>query len=142
MEESIKRLLGIQGWIVYQVREEADRTVVRVGRPKKGARCERCGGLSFAVHQRMRWRQVWHMAVGGRKVYLEIRARRYWCRNCQRAFTEGCKEIRKWGRRSHLAEALLLGELREQSFGVVERKSGLGYRALRGVVERAKVDVA
>jgi hypothetical protein len=40
-----------------------------------------------------------------------------------------------------LGEVLLKRELREQSFGAVERKTGMSYRALRGIVQRARVEV-
>jgi len=40
-----------------------------------------------------------------------------------------------------LGEGLLKRELSGQSFGAVERKTGVGYRALRGIVERAEVEV-
>lgn len=53
MEEGIRGLLGIQGWIVYLLREQAERVLVRVGRPRKGLRC---GELSLRVYQRMNWR--------------------------------------------------------------------------------------
>jgi len=78
----------------------------------------------------MRWREVWHLTVEGRPIYLEFRPRRYWCGGCKRVFTEGFEEMRKWGRRTKLGEALLLGELSNQSFGAVERKTGIGYTAL------------
>ncbi len=57
-EKDIKRLLGIQEGIAYRVRAELGRVVVRVGKPREGAKCERCGQISFRVHQRMRWRRV------------------------------------------------------------------------------------
>jgi transposase len=141
MEHDIKGVLGIQGWVVYGTREEAGRLVVRVGQLRRGARCPQCGAPSRRVHQRMGWRHVWHMAVAGTPVYLELRPRRYWCRPCGRAFTEPYRDIRKWGRRSRLGEALLLRELSGQSFGTVTRKTGVGYRALRGVVARADVGI-
>ncbi len=126
MEQGIKGLLRIQGWIVYEVKEEADRVVVRVGRPRKGACCERCGQRSLRVHQRMRWREVWHMAVAGKAVYLKMRPRRYWCRGCGRAFIESYEEVGKWRRRNRVGEALLLRELSGQSFRAVRGKSGVG----------------
>jgi len=42
MREHIKRLLRVQSWIVYGVREEAGRLVVRVGKSRKGANCPGC----------------------------------------------------------------------------------------------------
>lgn len=131
-------LLGVHGWMVSGVRDEGERVVVRVGKLRRGARCARCGTQSRGVHQRMRWRRVWHLAVAGQEGSLECRPRRYWCGPCQRPFTEAYEEIRTWGRRSRLSKALLLRELAGQSVGAVTRKTGLGYRAPRGVVERAE----
>lgn len=124
--------------MVSGVRDEGERVVVRVGKLRRGARCARCGTQSRGVHQRMRWRRVWHLAVAGQEGSLECRPRWYWCGPCQRPFTEAYEEIRTWGRRSRLSKALLLRELAGQSVGAVTRKTGLGYRAPRGVVERAE----
>ena len=139
MERDKKSLWGIQGWIVYQVREEPERIVVKVGKPRKGARCPNCGAMSLRVHQRMGWRQVWHMAVAGRGLYLEFRPRRFWCSECRRAFTETYEEIGKWRRQSRLGEGLLLRELRRQSLSPVRRKARMDYKTLRQLVERAEM---
>ncbi len=49
MREHIKRVLRVQGWNVYGVREEVGRLVVRVGKSRKGANCLRCGERSLRV---------------------------------------------------------------------------------------------
>ena len=89
-----KRLLGMPGWIGYGAREEGERLVVSVGKLREEARRERCGKRSFRVHQRRRWRQVRHMGLGGKGVYLELSPSRYWCSRCGRVFTEEQEEIR------------------------------------------------
>ena len=75
----------------------------------------------------------------GKADLTRVRPRRYWCEGCKRAFTEGFEEVRKWGCRTKLGDALLFRELSNQSFGAVERKTGTGYTALQGAVKKAEV---
>jgi transposase len=68
---------------------------------------------------------------------LLARARRLWCPGCSKAFTAPLPQIAKWQRRTEAAEVFLRQELQTQSFGTVTRKTGVGYWALRRVLERS-----
>jgi transposase len=134
---AIGKLLRLQGWRVLGVEEQEDRVRVRVERSRAAAACPDCARESRRVHARGRERRLWHGVVVGRRVELLTRANRLWCAGCAKAFTAPLPQIGKWQRRTDPAEIYLRQELQTQSFGTVSRKTGLGYWALRRVVERS-----
>jgi len=75
--------------------------------------------------------------VVGRRVELLARSSRLWCPECAKAFTAPLPQIGKWQRRTEPGELYLRQELQTQSFGTVSRKTGVGYWALRRVLERS-----
>jgi transposase len=142
MRNAIGKLLRLQGWRVLGVEEFEDRVRVRVEPSRAVAACPGCGRDSRRVHARGRERGLWHGVVVGRLVELRTRSRRLWCSRCAKAFTVPLPQIGKWQRRTELAELFLRQELQNQSFGAVSRKTGLGYWALRRVVERSVAPIS
>jgi len=54
MKQCIAQLLGLQGWIIYQLKIESDRIDVYAGRPRKEASCPFCQTLTRRVYDRSR----------------------------------------------------------------------------------------
>src|SRR5690606_6675929 len=105
---------------------------IHVGRPRKEARCPGCGRLTRRVHAyRRQWREVLHSRCEGRPVYLRLRPRRFWCKGCEKAFTETLPGIEKWSRHTGHAEEELLKELAGRSFRNTARWAGTGSGTLR-----------
>lgn len=73
-------------WAHYQVRSSA-----------KEALCPRCPTLSSSVYDR-RLCTVKDAPVRDQIVFLKIEKRRFWCKNCQKPFTEYIPGIRKGSR--------------------------------------------
>lgn len=142
MRNAIGKLLRLQGWRILGIEELEDRVRVRVEPSRAAAACPGCGRDSRRVHARGRERGLWHGVVVGRLVELLTRSRRLWCTGCAKAFTAPLPQIGKWQRRTELAELFLRQELQNQSFGAVSRKTGLGYWALRRVVERSVAPIS
>ena len=142
MRNAIGKLLRLQGWKVLGIQEQDDFVRVLVERSRAAATCPGCARESRRVHARGRERCLWHGLVVGRRVELHTRANRFWCAGCAKAFTAPLPQVGKWQRRSEPAELYLRQELQTQSFGAVSRKTGLGYWALRRVVERSITPVS
>lgn len=137
MKDSIKAVLGLQGYVVYGLREDGQRVRVRVRIAERRAKCSGCGELSDRVHQRGRGlREVGHVWFRGRQLVLVGRVRRYWCGRCGRPFTERWPGVRVWGRRTEESEREIGLELRAKSFGRIGEERGLNYGVLRRVLER------
>lgn len=137
MSDAIGKLLRLQGWRVLGVEDQPEQVRIRV-QPRRGvAACPSCGRESRRVHARGKERRLWHGVVVGRRVELLARSSRLWCLECSKAFTAPLPQIGKWQRRTEPGEFYLRQELQTQSFGTVSRKTGVGYWALRRVLERS-----
>lgn len=98
--------------------------------------CPRCGQSSRRVHEKGRWRKVYHGYGFGRKVYLRLRKSRYFCLTCQRPFTERLPLIPPWQRHTEGAEKQIIGSLRGQSFKSVAEKEGISYGVSKRILMR------
>lgn len=132
MQKVIAELLGLQSWILYQVKVEEAGIDVYAGRPRKEARCPACQTRTRAVYDRARaWKRKLHTWCNGVPVYLWVRPRRFQCPACGKVFTERFPGIRPWSRRTEQAEAELLGRLAQRSFRGAAREAGTSTSALR-----------
>ena len=137
MSDAIGKLLRLQGWRVLGVEDQQEQVRIRVQPSRAAAACPGCGRESRRIHARGKERRLWHGVVVGRRVELLARSSRLWCPGCAKAFTAPLPQIGKWQRRTEPAEVYLRQELQTQSFGTVSRKTGVGYWALRRVLERS-----
>lgn len=87
MRNDIKKLLGLQHVWVDSWAIEERRLTVKIRSPRTGARCLRCGQSSKKVHQYRR-RSIKHSVWQSRLVVLDLTLRRFYCKKCQKPFTE------------------------------------------------------
>lgn len=59
--------------------------------------CPHCALRCSSVYDR-RWVKVWDEPLRAKRLLLRIRKRRFWCKNCEKPFTEPIKGVRKGGR--------------------------------------------
>lgn len=128
-------LLEVQGYVVYGVDVSEREVEVRVGRPKKEARCPHCGRLTRRVHSAGRLCRKLHGWLGPRKVYLVLRRRRFLCQGCGKTFSEPVPGIGPWARMTDRAKLQLLEELAGSSFSAVARRRGTSYPTIRRILE-------
>lgn len=129
MRDDILKLFNLQGYglILYKLEVREGEVILKVGNPRRGAYCVRCGCFTRSIHERGKWRKVFHQYALDKKVYLMIRKARYFCKHCKRAFTEQLDFISLRQRKTHHAEQQILKELRGQSFKSVKEKVGVSY---------------
>jgi len=65
-----------------------------------------------------------------------LHGQRFRCHDCGRSFGDGLKLLRPYSRITRQAEAEALWQLRDHSFSRVRRELGVGYSALRRLLER------
>jgi transposase len=128
-------LLGLKDYKVGEVRGGEEKVVVEIA-AKGRQKCPHCGSGRLYRHGECKPREVLHTWSNGRKVYLELRRRRWKCRDCQRTFTEGRELVRPRSRLTRPAEAEALWQLRDRNFGQVTRELGIGYGTLRRLLQR------
>ena len=130
-QDSITILLGIKGYDAGEVRVWGKDIVVEVeGRPKRGP-CPFCGCTDVYSHGKGKTRKVLHSWSNGKKVYLELRRKRWRCRKCGHFFSDGAELLRSYSRITRQAEVEALWQLRDRSFSQVKRELGVGYGTLR-----------
>lgn len=136
MAEDIKQVLGLAGYEVVRVEEEDQATVVHALPPAE-AGCPHCGVITTRLHQNApRLSRILWGFVGLRPLVLAVRRRRYWCRECARAFTQLLPGVQKRQRVGYRAQQTLLQALAEQSFSWVRRTFQVGYCRMRRILER------
>ncbi len=137
MSQSILQILGLQGLVVYKQWEENQDVVIKIGRPRKWATCPHCGQGTGHLHSRGKKDHRWyHGRVNRRRIFLQARLRRFWCPDCQRAFTETYPGIRLRARRTEQAEREVLEELRTGTFGALHKRFGVAYRTAAKALQR------
>jgi len=129
-------LLGLEGYEVGEVIEEAKGIVVEVGTDLKKPACPHCDSAKLYRHGRAKKRRVLHGWSQGKKIYLEIAGHRWRCRDCGYSFTGGKELMRRHSRLTKQAEAEALWQLKERSFSQVRKELGISYSTLRHLLER------
>ena len=105
-------------------------------KPESLASCPSCGHSSQKVHEKGKWRKVYHGYCFGRKVFLRIRKSRFFCSTCQKPFTEQLPLIPPWQRKTAEAEKQIIESLRGQSFKSVTEKEGISYGVAKRILMR------
>ncbi|MBT9258683.1 MAG: hypothetical protein KM310_02845 [Clostridiales bacterium] len=72
----------------------------------------------------------------GRKVFLRIRPRPFYCGSCKKAFTETFPGIEKWSRRTIQGEQEILSHLVGTSLHQAAKRNGVGDGVVRRVLKR------
>jgi len=96
-------------------------------KPGNAVSCPRCDNRSDSLHEKGKWRRIYHGYGFGRKVYLLVRKDRYFCQSCQRPFTVKIPLVSPWQRRTDEAERQIIESLRGQSFRSLSQKEGINY---------------
>ena len=134
-EDDITKLLGLQGWKAEKVEVGEKEVLVYLDRIKE-ATCPRCGGMSHSLYAQGKAKKVLHHWITGRRIYVKVRRRRFWCKACQGPFPEEIPWLRPWARMTRQAEGEALYELRHLSFSQVQAKLGVSYGTLRRILDR------
>jgi transposase len=129
-------LLGLEGYEVGEVIEEAKGIVVEVGTDLEKPACPHCDSAELYRHGKAKKRRVLHAWSQGKKIYLEIARHRWQCRDCGYSFTGARELMRPHSRLTKQAEAEALWQLKERSFSQVSKELGISYSTLRRLLER------
>ena len=92
MQDDVSRLVGLDGFEVKGVIEEGDQLDLEVELVARAGCCLYCGRASLEVKDRPVVR-VRDLPIGGRRIWLRWRKRRYPCHSCRRTFTESHSEL-------------------------------------------------
>ena len=92
MKKGIRELLGLQHLWVDGSEINDNEFIVKVRVPRKFCMCPHCTSSTKKVHS-YKFRQIKHSVWQERTVVLSFKQRRFYCRKCNKAFTEYAKGI-------------------------------------------------
>jgi len=84
-EDDITKLLGLQGWKAEKVEVSKKEVLVYLDRIKE-ATCSRRGAISHSLYAQGKAKKVLHHWITGRRIYVKVKRRRFWCKACQGHF--------------------------------------------------------
>lgn len=87
MKRIITQLLNLPGVAVEESKEIEDTIIFKVQLLEKKARCPRCSQISYRLHQN-KYHLAEDLAIGGKKVILQVNRRQFKCVYCQKPFSE------------------------------------------------------
>lgn len=140
MRKDIKKLLGLQHlWIdSWEIKEEE--IIVKTRSPKRYCLCPHCACSAKRVHQ-YKQRKIKHSIWQERKVILNLTQRRFYCRKCNKAFSEYIQGIDNRSTTENYRN-ILLKQLARNSLShtqqVTQSSSSVLYSVLRENHKRTK----
>ena len=112
--------------------------VIRVESTLEGTSCRRCGRHIGDFHGHDRPLRLRHLPILDRRVFIEIRPKRYRCPYCQGnpTTTQGCAWYNPNSPHTKAYERLVLRELINSTLADVSSKQGIGEEAIEGILDR------
>lgn len=129
MQNRILSIFGLQGLKVVKLIEYYRKIFIYVFPERSTANCTSCSKRSKNIHDYRKPSVIKHLKLGKRQTYLVISKRRFFCKDCQKPFTEKLLSVSRWQRKTKALDEEIIESLREMSFASVERKLGVNYRA-------------
>lgn len=129
MKYRILSLFGLQGLEIINILEYHKEIFLYVVPRRKTADCPFCSKRTKHVHQNRYPQVIKHYRIGKRQTFLVLFKRRFFCRRCNKVFTEEVYGLRKWQRKTQGLDEEIIELLKESSFLGVKRRLGINYQS-------------
>lgn len=140
MKQDIKKLLGLQNIWVDSWEIKNNKVIVKARNSRTKCMCPYCTNMTKKVHQ-YKFRKILHSVWQSRNVILHLRVRRFYCKYCQKAFTEHILGFDK-RRTTQNFRDILIKEMSRNSLSYVKQNSNVStpvlYSVLRENREKTK----
>src|SRR5512142_1965 len=112
--------------------------IIRVESTQRGTTCRRCGREIDQIHGYDRALRLRHWPLFERRVYLELRPKRYRCGHCEGGptTTQRCSWYEPNSSYTRAFEHDMLRALINSTVADISRKHGLSEESVEGIVER------
>lgn len=132
MKQDIKKLLGLQNIWVDSWKIKSNKIIVKVRNPRMKCICPYCTNMTAKVHQ-YKFRKILHSIWQSRTVVLRLRVRRFYCKHCQKAFTEHILGFNK-RRTTQNFRDILIKEMSRNSLSHVKQNSNVSAQVLYSIL--------
>lgn len=129
-------LFKLQGFRVSDVLISDVEITLKVKRRRKTAVCPNCQKRTRRLKDYHTPARILHMALCNQKVYLELRKRRFVCRDCKLTFTERLPFVAPHARTSVYVQNHAMERLTDSSFKAVGRQLGFAYSSLSSILRK------
>ena len=139
LKKAIETLLNIQDIEIEEVIEDREGNyIVTATSTQKGTQCHKCGKLIEKQYGHSEWITLRHLSIFGKSVYIRIRLPRYQCTDCDGNPTTTQRTSWFNPRSGHTKafEKHILLACVNSTISDVSIKEGVGYEAIRGIIDR------
>lgn len=134
MDWHLDSLLNLPNVTVATCTQEAEQVFLELALLNEAAPCPHCQTCSDKIHQN-RPVFVRDLAIFGRPVYLHVPRRQFYCRQCQRYFTESLEFV-DWERRyTQRYEEYIYQRVQASNIEQVRREEGLSWDQVNGIFD-------
>lgn len=132
MDLHLDGLLQLPHVTVESCTQQPNEVCLKLRLLNEEAACPHCGQTSDELHQN-RPIVIRDLAVFGRATYLQVPRRQFYCRDCQRYFTEPLSFVEAGRHYTQRYEASVYQQVQQSSIEQVSRAEGLSWERIEGI---------
>lgn len=132
MDIHLDTLLNFPNITVESCTQQSNEVYLKLRLLNEEASCPHCEKLSSEVHQD-RPIVVRDLSVFGQATYLKLPRRQFYCRDCQRYFTESLTFMDEGRQYTRRYEASIYQQVQLSSIEQVSRVEGLSFDRIQGI---------
>ena len=128
----LTQLLDIPNYQVVSAEIGTDEITLDIESTSQTAACPHCGKTSKTLHERHP-RIIRDLPISGKPTYLRFVRRRFFCDDCQRAFSESLGFVDERRDYTHRYQNWIFLQVRENNISAVHRAEGLTYDQIESI---------
>jgi transposase len=131
----LENLLNLPKVSIRNVIQEGKQAFLILSCQEEEVKCNYCGSLTDELHQTNNV-LVRDLSISGQMVYLKVPRRKFYCKNCQRFFTENLEFMEARRKYTVRYEEYIYGRVNVSSVEQVSREESLSWDQVNGIYQR------
>ena len=131
----LENLLNLPKVSIRNVIQEGKQAFLILSCQEEEVKCNYCGSLTDELHQTNNV-LVRDLSISGQMVYLKVPRRKFYCKNCQRFFTENLEFMEARRKYTVRYEEYIYGRVNVSSVEQVSREESLSWEQVNGIYQR------
>ena len=131
----LENLLKLSKVRIRNVIQEGTEAFLILGCNEEEVNCNYCGNLTDQLHQTNHV-LVRDLPISGQTVYLKVPRRKFYCKDCQRFFTENLEFMEARRKYTVRYEEYIYGRVNVSSVEQVRREESLSWEQVQGIYQR------
>ena len=131
----LENLLNLPKVNIRNVIQEGKQAFLILSCQEEEVKCNYCGSLTDELHQTNSV-LVRDLSISGQMVYLKVPRRKFYCKDCQRFFTENLEFMEARRKYTVRYEEYIYGRVNVSSVEQVGREESLSWNQVNGIYQR------